>query len=62
MTNQFYKRKILITGSAIVQKERGKKQNTKHRATKTSQSVTINSPKGGSNTHDPFKYSVISVF
>lgn len=63
MTNQFYKRKILITGSAIVQKERGgKKQNTKHRATKTSQSVAINSPKGGSNTHDPFKYSVISVF
>lgn len=62
MTNQFYTRKILITGSAIAQKGREKKQNTKHWATKTSQSVAINSLKGGSNTHDPFKYSVISVF
>lgn len=64
MTNQFYKMKILVTGSAIVPKGRktNRTPNAQHRATKTSQSVAINSPKGSSNTHDPFKYSVISVF
>lgn len=44
MINQFYKRKILITGSTIVQKVKKSQQktpNAQQRATKTSQSMAI---------------------
>lgn len=52
-------------------KEEEKKKNNKktpnaqHRATTTtsqSMAIWVNSPQGSSNTHDPFQYSIISVF
>lgn len=66
MRNQFYKRKILTTGFAIVQK--GEEGNKKHKMLNTQQQPKqvrqwqVNSLQGSRNTHDPFQYSIISVF
>ncbi len=64
--NQFYKRKILTTGFAIVQKGKNKTKTPNARQSNNhNKSVNgdwVNSPQGRSNTHDPFQYSIISVF
>lgn len=61
--NQFYKRKILTTGFAVVQKGKTKTRNSQHTATtKTSPSMASKFSIGQQNTHDPFQYSIISVF
>lgn len=68
MTNQFYKRKILTTGFAIVQKGKKNKQNTRRSTQSNNHNKSVNgdwvnSPQKVAVTlMIPFKYSIVSVF